>query len=247
MDRSFLSEKSVIDTSRQFVCVRLATYEDELENKFLKSLVHTGSGELENTSFAILSPDGKEKLVRTGRGIKQIFSSSEKMAAKMDEIAKKYSAKSAIASLPTVANVDLGLKVSSADNLPLVVISSGEKNISKLGKLAWSEEWIGRFNYAVAKDKEDWAKITGSNKLQIDSIVVIQPDRFGTKGTILASSTSNGDWALALKTGLEKFELFDKTNRSHIREGSKLGIFYEPKTPVTDPMEQKARERAKKK
>ena len=67
MDRSFLSQPEVITAARKFVCVRLATYESAAEGQFLASICPTGSGELENTVFAILSPDGKQKLARVSR------------------------------------------------------------------------------------------------------------------------------------------------------------------------------------
>ena len=37
MDRSFLSDSAIIEASREFVCVRLATYEDKDEGKFLEA------------------------------------------------------------------------------------------------------------------------------------------------------------------------------------------------------------------
>ena len=63
----------MIAASRRFVCARLATYEDEAEGKFLKSLVRTRSGELENSVFAILGPDEKEQLVRPGRSMRSAY------------------------------------------------------------------------------------------------------------------------------------------------------------------------------
>ena len=38
MDKSFLSQSEVIAASRKFVCIRLATYENAEEAKFLKSI-----------------------------------------------------------------------------------------------------------------------------------------------------------------------------------------------------------------
>ncbi|MEI6236045.1 MAG: hypothetical protein WCT04_23565, partial [Planctomycetota bacterium] len=68
MDGSYLFQPEVIAASRQFVCVRLVTYEDKDEALFLKSIGRTRSGELENSSFGMLAPDGKTKVLFGGRG-----------------------------------------------------------------------------------------------------------------------------------------------------------------------------------
>ena len=49
MDRSYLSDKDVVEASRDFVCIRLATYENAEEAKILKSIFTGRSGALENT------------------------------------------------------------------------------------------------------------------------------------------------------------------------------------------------------
>ena len=100
MDRSFLSHPAVVTASREFVCARLATYENPLENQFLKSLVRTGSGELENTVFAIFAPNAKDTLVRSARGPERLFRDGPDMAAKMTGFATKYAAKSPVAAPP---------------------------------------------------------------------------------------------------------------------------------------------------
>src|SRR4051812_2919162 len=95
MDRSFLSQSAVIAASRAFVCVRLATYEDPLESKFVKALVRTGSGEVENTAFCLLAPDGKKKLSRSARGMDHLYDDAAAMAAEMNQVAGAFSPKGA--------------------------------------------------------------------------------------------------------------------------------------------------------
>ena len=68
MDGSFLSDDQVVVASREYVCIRLATYEDEREAEFLRRVFTGRSAALENTVFAILSADGTKPLVRSGRG-----------------------------------------------------------------------------------------------------------------------------------------------------------------------------------
>ena len=65
MDRSFLSRAEVIASSRNFVCIRLASYEDETEKAFVSQFVR---GDVANTAFAILSPDAKPAMRGRGPG-----------------------------------------------------------------------------------------------------------------------------------------------------------------------------------
>src|SRR5947209_3773331 len=90
MDRSFLSQPEVITASRRFVCIRLATYENAEEGSLLKSLVRTRSGELENSVFAILAPDGQRRLIRAARSPKDAYRVAAQMGAGMNRIADGY-------------------------------------------------------------------------------------------------------------------------------------------------------------
>ncbi|MAJ27934.1 hypothetical protein CBD41_00845, partial [bacterium TMED181] len=67
MDQRIWSDQEVIKLSRKFVCARLSTYEDHAEGELLKKLFRGRSGELENTVFVILAPDGKTRLSKSGR------------------------------------------------------------------------------------------------------------------------------------------------------------------------------------
>src|SRR2546421_13009473 len=111
MDRSFLSQPAVIAASRRFVCVRLATYEDAAEAAFLTSFAAGRSGALENTVVCILSPDGREKLVRAARGTEQLYRDAAAMAAAMDRIAGRFAPRPAAGppALPAGASARLAL------------------------------------------------------------------------------------------------------------------------------------------
>src|SRR3954466_11005638 len=112
MDRSFLSQAEVIAAARAFVCVRLATYEDRDENDFLKTFHVTRSGEVENTVFTILSPDGKKQLAHASRGAGQTFGDAPRMAATMKAISATSGATPwTDAALPAVANVRLAVNI----------------------------------------------------------------------------------------------------------------------------------------
>lgn len=253
MDRSFLSQKEVIAASRQMVCIRLATYENADEAAMLKRLLRTGSGELENTVFCIFAPDARTKLVRASREIGQLFASPQDFAAALDQAAERYRAKpdAGAAPLPEVTTVKLALNVAAADNMPLVVVGPGEPAATggvkeALAKLAWSPEFIGHFVYATAATADDLRAVSGVTAG--NGVLVVQPEKFGRSGTILARSAAGADAAgLAdtLRSGLKRFQGEDKSFSDHVREGHRKRVFWETPVPVTDPMEQRARERGR--
>src|SRR4051812_42803830 len=125
MDRSFLSQPEVIAASRQFVCIRTATYEDAEEAKILATMIRTGSGQLENTVFAILTPEASRHLVQPGRSPHWAFRTSADMAAGMKKISAQYAAEAgpvSSAALPKIASFRLALDVAACDSQPLVAM-----------------------------------------------------------------------------------------------------------------------------
>src|SRR3954452_19175867 len=119
MDRSFLSQSDVVAAARNFVCVRLMTYESGVEGEFLKAFNVTRSGELENTVFTILAPDGVRPLVRSSRSCKGTFRDAAHMAESMAKIAATNPGIkdiNGLPELPTVPTVRLGVNVAACDN-----------------------------------------------------------------------------------------------------------------------------------
>lgn len=252
MDRSYLSRPEVVEASRQFVCVRLATYEDADEAALLKSLAHTKSGELENSVFAILSPDGKQKLVRAGRSMRGAYGDAAQMAAGMKTIASRFIPNDGPRTLPLVANVRLALDVAAADNQPLVVLAAqneaARKDLEeKIARLAWQPEHVGRFVYAATTDPSELTIITRTSSPT--GIFVVEPNAFGTEGKLLKqveATAAEAALSQALQSSLDLFVRHDKTMRDHVRQGKQQGILWQTKLPVTDPEERNARERGRK-
>ena len=249
MDRSFLSRPEVIAASRAFVCVRLATYEDADEARFLKEFLRTRSGELENSVFGLLAPDGKTKLTRAARGPGQVYADDAALAADLRRVAGQYTPRAALISLPLVASPRLALDVAAADGLPLVVIlgkdgAARKRMVETVAKLAWTEELIGRFAYA-----EGTAAVTGVPRIALDAgVVVIAPDTFGQKGTVLrqvAADAPTEKVAEALRAAAHEYDAPARSFRAHVREGQRQGVYWETRVPVTDPMENAARERGR--
>lgn len=252
MDRSYLSRPEVIAASRRFVCVRLTTYEDAGETAFLKSFGATGSGEVENTLFTILSPDGQHELTGASRSPRHNFDDAKEMAAAMNRIAGQFEARAPsnpiTPGLPTVGNVRLAINVAACDHLPLVVIyaetSAGRKALTgRLRPLAWDDRFLGRFVYVLASTRGELQPIVGARPEE--GIILVEPDRFGLKGTAsrqLGSGASQADLTAMLEQAATLVHRPDSF-RAHVREGRQQGAFWKTAVPVTDPWERQARER----
>jgi hypothetical protein len=253
MDRRFLSQAAVIESSRQFVCVRLLTYESAEEAKFLKALFVGRSGDLENTLFAILSPDGKRVLAKAGRSPSHDFADARELADTMHRVARPFAERKRPEELPlpSLATVRLALDVAACDNQPLVVVLAEDPQVRKrlettLAALAWSDAHIGQFVYATATAAKELAAVKGWEGRP--ALLVIQPDRFGLTGSVLAQAdadASKAQVAALLKKGAAQYQRLDKTFSTHVRDGQRQGVFWETVLPVTDPWERDARERGR--
>jgi hypothetical protein len=249
MDRSFLSDKAVIAASRAFVCVRLATYESASEAVVLKSFFVGRSGELENSTFAILAPDGKTKLTRAGRSPSFAYgrnaSAPAAMAAEMNRLAKRYPGKRAAlkaAPLPLVADVRLGINIAACDSLPLVVVVGKDaaqraKLEKTLAPVAWDEANLGAFIYASTHEVKDLKPLT---KVKASpGYVVVQPGVYGQDGSNLvqlpASATPKALAEALAKARKKHSAAAKKDRRSHVRTGQREGVHWDTEIPVTDP------------
>jgi hypothetical protein len=255
MDESFLSQPAVIAASRPFVCVRLTTYENAEGGAFLKSLVPTRSGELENTVFTVLAPDGKRQLARASRSARQTFGDAERMAETLNRIAREYRARppagGSLPELPAVANLRLAVNVAACDNRPLVVLFAGDPKAlqelrERLRPLAWGESFLGQFVYVAVSDTKELAVLEGVRAEA--GVLVVQPDCFGLKGKILTqvgAAASREELVKGLQEGAARHQRETRTFANHVRTGQQQGVFWETVLPVTDPMERQARERGR--
>ncbi len=256
MDRSFLADKDVIAASHKFVCIRLATYENAEENEVLKGFFARG-GNLENTVFTLLTPDGKTKLVTAGRSPAWAFGGVrgpginaqpeepiKKMGQTMEAIALAYPGKGKAAqglpSLPYLADLRLALNVAAADRQPLVVVYSDNVNQRKkmekeLSKVAWSEQFIGVAQYVPVSDASEF-KLVKSLKAT-SGFVVVQPGTFGLTGEVIEvidASTLAAKIAGLLAEALGKHKPSQLTYEQHRQAGSQAGARWKSATPNTD-------------
>ncbi|MBI2479856.1 MAG: hypothetical protein HYV60_14850 [Planctomycetia bacterium] len=255
MDGSYLSDERVVAASRNFVCLRLATYEDQQEAEFMSRVFTPRSGVLENTTFGILSPDGKQNLVVAGRGPMHAFRDATSMANKMNLIALQYSgaklAAGTDARLPTMESIDIALNVAACDNLPvLVTFAESEQRLAEINdallSTAWSQQIAGQFVYASTANKKELKPIPGVQATE--GILVVEPDPYGLSGKILRELPV-GEPTQELKQELlqviSAFARVAPEYTSHIQLGIQLGIDWKSEIPETDQQSLRAKERAR--
>lgn len=250
MDRSFLLRKEVIEASRDFICIRLATYEDKDEAAYLVKVFPGRTGALENTVYTMLSPDAKAYLTRSGRSPGFAFQDSAAMATQMHTFAAKYKPNTVAQVLPTAKDFRVALNVAACDNMPLVVgvvDSFTEKSDDqaslrqRLADLAWSKELRGVYAYApisTVKQLRD-AKINVT-----PGVYVISPDIYGQTGKVLERVDVAADTAeirSKLTAALTRFKPPAKEAQTHIWQGNQSGIFWQTAIPITDPNDPSSR------
>lgn len=244
MDRSFLSQTEVIQASRQFVCIRLATYEDRAEAEVLKTMLRTPSGELENTVFALLTPDATRYLAPPGRSPDWAFPSAREMAVGMTRISGQYAAEAAPlsgAALPVLSTLRLALDVAACDSQPLVAVlgrdaAEAKRLEGRLAPLAWGSGIMGRCAFTTVSVAGDLKPVQG---VTIKSgYVVLAPDRFGLHGTVLAQIEAGAE-ETRLRSGiqgaLDRYQPQAKEHFLHMQDGFRRDIYWDTAIPATDP------------
>ncbi|MGE0489665.1 MAG: hypothetical protein AB7S38_10675 [Vulcanimicrobiota bacterium] len=220
--------------------MRLATYENAKEGAYLKALFQTGSGELENSVFAILSPDAKAYLVPAGRSPRMVFGTAQRMAQSMEEIGSRYHGSTATSDrLPKMANVRLALNVAACDDVPLVIAvgrtAKEERALEqRLANWAWNSYFAGRAEYATATNLAELSMISGAKPAS--GYVVVQPDRFGQQGTVIATIDGDAKLPDQLWEAIGRYQSAgQKDTGSHISAGRQKGVYWQTVIPVTDP------------
>ena len=263
IDNGWLLKDEVVAASRDFVCIRLTSYESAEEAAFVTKL----QGNPVNTVFAILTPDALPALAMKGlgRGPGELFADPADMVKQMGEVAAKYAVGVAATkadgqpALPITLDARLGLAVASADLQPLaLVIAPDEKTRAaleaKLAVLAWSNDLRGRFTYASA-DSLGGLKLNGHGESKSDTlksgafksgVLLIEPDVFGVEGKIVSAIDANDvDKMLsdAMHAASAKHVRAAKSREQLKRLALANGIFFETGIPVSGKKE--AEDRAK--
>ena len=231
----------MVTASREFVCVRLKSFEDLDESELLLSIFKGRNGRLENTVFTVLDSQGDENLIRSGRSPKWISSDADDFVTVLDELASEHikapKGKAKERSLPLIKDLRLAMNVAACDSRPLVVaVGKNEKEAKKLRELlaplSWSDEFVGQFRWVSLSSTETLAAHEG---MPVEpGLHVVQPDEFGVTCEVLAKAKAGAkSKALreALTEGLEAFEAPRVRRRGlHVREGERKGYSWEHAT-----------------
>lgn len=228
-----MSQKPVIDASRAFICIRPATYENAAEVKYLEGIFKGRAGTLENTVFAMISPDGTKHLARPGRSPQMSYRTPEAMATAMKELAGKFPAKGTPTAVPAMHSFRLSLNTAACDSMPLLVAVGGGE--AQLSKLAWAPELLGKWAFSPIATEAD---LKAAGIVAGPGIYAIEPDTFGQKGSILAQWPLSADMATLTKGLTEAQKRHNsegKVAREHINRGTQLGVLWKSLLPNTDP------------
>jgi hypothetical protein len=252
MDRSFLSSEQLIKVSRDFVCIRTATYEDKEEAAFLKrTFVTRAGGTLRNFGYCVLSPDGQQKLRRSDRGPNFVYANSNAMAADLRRVASQYRGKTTGADsmppVPRIKNVRLGINVASCDGLPaVVVVGQDQREVDALNKklsdVIWNEGLAGKFIYSSTSNRNDLKIIKGVGTRT--GILVVRPDTYGLQGqvmTAIAPDVSGEELEKSLLAAASTFRRNSKVHGLHVRNGRQSNTTWETEVPVPDRVRSRTR------
>lgn len=234
----------MVTASRNWVCVRPATYESAEEAEVLLGYFAGRQGTLENTVFALLDSDAKLISFRAGRSPGMLYDGPARMA---EELTKKGKAveENERRALPRLGNLRLALNVAACDSLPLVVaFAETEKERAALQKrlapAAWDARLVGETHYVVCEPKEldafeALAKSRGEAK---SGLLVVQPDEYGRTATVLSElriKLEGEPLTEALVTAVEVHDVEAREHRKHVREGKRQGYEWQGQIPSTDP------------
>ncbi len=245
------SNQEFIEASRDFVCVRLETYESAEHEKLIRSLL---GGRYANTAFCVLAPDGETRLTQTsrspstilgatGRGPNAQEGSVNEVIAAMEEIVDEYSRRdpSGAPILQDFHTFRQALNVASGDQRLLFFVSAEERYQEKvqdlLGPVFADKDVIGRFHVDYQGDKDDahWVKaVTGSSSKP--GYYIIRADTFGQEGEVVAAMPLNTNLSTIRSTLLAANRDFAadeerKIYSDHVQEGRKQGISFETEIP----------------
>lgn len=256
MDRSYWSNPEVIAAARDFVCIRLVTYENEEEGAFVQSIFRGREGTLENSIFALLAPDGKTLLANAGRSPSMVFDGVNEdldralLLKKMADIIKRYPARK-VQAQPLALGLDLRrmMNVAACDLQPLVVLyAAHEKDRSGLAALvakeSLKEAYRGRFAFAWAQSALEIKALTGLEvETETSMLWVMAPNEFGTQADLLqsVSQPKAKTLTLAWAASLKEFSIEARNSRRHTQKGRQLGVKWVSQLPNTDPKSNRIR------
>jgi hypothetical protein len=247
VQNSLFSTQEFIKASRDFVCVRIETFENEQSEMLVRNIL---GGNLANTAFVILSPDGTERLTASGRspGMAMIqgrsrtdTSGSQNVSIinQMQQIADRFAPQQdgLGVGLQDFHSLRQALNCAAADQRPLVVVHTGRADRSavesKLKSLFEDEQIIGKFHLDFIDRRVDrgWES-TLNAKSQVPAILIVRPGQFGLEGQILKQVAVDANAALIKRSLLEANREYAsvesrKDYEQHVRSGKRRRVEFE--------------------
>ncbi|MGJ8673268.1 hypothetical protein [Rubritalea sp.] len=236
------ADEDFVALSRKFVCLRLETYESEENQKRVREVL---DGNIANTSFVILSPDGESQLSRGSRSPTMSFSSQKKEdSAKLadvieasEKILSKYPPRGneKDARSPDFYSFKQALNVSSADQrlLVLTVAPMNQRDVAQqaLMPVANDPEVRGKFHYDTAENSDaEWGNVVTGVQAKT-GYFVIHAGEFGLKGKVVGHFPLGSNQAKMQSSLLTLNEAFKaqeepKDYRQHLTKGRQMKINY---------------------
>lgn len=193
---SLFAQKEFIELSREFVCLRLETYESEANQALVRKYLN---GKLANTAFVVLSPDGKRELSRASRSPSMSFGAMRsegevKMDTVLDaleNILEKYAPKGdpKQAAVPDFYSFKQALNISSADQRLLVFSVAPESKRTalreQLEQVSNASSIRGKFHYDTASNTDaEWSEVIDGVQHRTGHFI-IRAGEFGLKGEVV--------------------------------------------------------------
>lgn len=235
----FANEK-FIEATRDFVCIRIETYENDESEKMVRSLL---GGSFANTAFCVFDPDGRERLSRSGRGPNILAGrrSDGGVATTIREMAKIASRYEAVetgdALLQDFDTFRQALNVASADQRLLIVVSTGDKLAKQnLRSVLADESLVGRFHVDLVDEHDDsWSEAIQGDEDE-PGFVIVRSGQFGLEGEVmqqLPKTASVEQLQRALSSSNDRFASLEerKDYAEHVTAGLREGIFFENEIP----------------
>jgi hypothetical protein len=222
--------------SRDFVCVRLDSYESKEHQEYVRTFL---DGRFENSAFVLLAPDGKEWLSKGSRGPEMVLGRS-RAVERMDTVAALFPPTADVkqAIMQDFHSVRQALNVASADQRVFVIINGPKNQIDPLREslraVASNERIVGRFHFDF-EENDDWKTTVEGTKAE-PGIVVIRPGEFGMDGVVMHQLPLDADNLRVIDTLLAANADFAKSTEKkvysyHVAKGKDRGIYFEGAVP----------------
>jgi len=243
------SDKSFIQASRDFVCVRLESYENEEHQQLIRKLLN---GRLANTAFVIFSPDGKTPLTRSGRSphhglnaqapfLEKSIDNSQ-LITNMKTIAAKYPSKGEHHTpvMQDFHSFGQALRIASADQRLLVYVKGSASETAhakkQLAPFFSHRSSVGRYHWDFSDKKDtDWQKAVQDSS-DASGIYIIRAGTYGLNGAVMAALPLNSELNTIAKTLTQANATFAQSEKrkvysQHVTNGRRKGINFQNKMP----------------